>query len=126
MSNLAVFMVWSLLSTLFLSSNALDYINGSTSAEESISDGSAIVSEENNSLSDLDELQTVHSSLVDAKTSKASKKPPSLDFSLTGSKTVSPGSQITYTIKFKNKLERDVDLVITEDYLTFYMYTTTI
>lgn len=116
MSNLAVFMVWSLLSTLFLSSNALDYINGSTSAEESISDGSAIVSEENNSLSDLDELQTVHSSLVDAKTSKASKKPPSLDFSLTGSKTVSPGSQITYTIKFKNKLERDVDLVITEDY----------
>jgi hypothetical protein len=116
MNNLAVFMAWSLLATLFLSSNALDNIDGSTTAEGSIWDNSAIVSEDNNSDSILDESQTVNFSLVDAKTSKASKKPPSLDFSLTGSKAVSPGSQITYTIKYKNKLERDVDLVITEDY----------
>lgn len=118
MSNLAVFMVWSLLATLFLSSNALDDIDGSITAEGSISDNNAILPEENNSSGPLDALHPFHSvnsSLMDVKPTKTSK-PRSLDFSLTGSKAVSPGSQITYTIKFKNNLKRDVDLVITENY----------
>ena len=117
MNNLAVFMIWSILATLVLSSNSLDDLDSSITAEGSISDNNAIVSEENNSNSVLDESHSINSSLMDAKPAKASKKkPPSLDFSLTGSKAVSPGSQITYTIKYKNNLKRDVDLVITEDY----------
>jgi hypothetical protein len=116
MNNLAVFMVWSLLATLVLSSNSLDNLDSSNTIEGSISDNNAIVSEENNSNGVLDESHSVNSSLMDAKPTKASKKPPSLDFSLTGSKAVSPGSQITYTIKYKNNLKRDIDLVITEDY----------
>jgi hypothetical protein len=116
MNNLAVFMVWSLLATLALSSNSLDDLDSSNTAEGSISDNNAIVSEENNSNGILDESHSVNSSLMDAKLAKASKKPPSLDFSLTGSKAVSPGSQITYTIKYKHNLKRDIDVVITEDY----------
>lgn len=116
MNNLAVFMVWSILATLALSSDSLDDLDSSNTAEGSISDNYAAVLEENNSNSELDESHSVNSSIMDAKLAGASKKPPSLDFSLTGSKAVSPGSQITYTIKYKHNLKKDIDLAITEDY----------
>jgi hypothetical protein len=109
-------MVWTLLATLVLSSNSLYDLDSSNTAEGSISDNNAIVSEENNSNGVLDESHSVNSSFMDAKPTTASKKPPSLDFSLTGSKAVSPGSQITYTIKYKSSLKRDIDLVITGNY----------
>ena len=116
MINLAVILVLSLLATSVLASNALEELYSGIAVEGSISDNGAIVSEENNSSGVHYESHSVNSSLVDAKPTKASKKHPSLGFSLTGSKAVSPGSQITYTIQYKNDLERDIDLVITEDY----------
>lgn len=119
MNNLAVFMILSLSATPFLSSCALDDLDGSITAEESISDNNVIVPEENNSRGALDEshlLQSFNYSVWTAKPTKKPRKPPSLDFTLTGSRAVSPGSQITYTIKYKNNMKRDVDLVITEDY----------
>jgi hypothetical protein len=101
MNNLAVFMAWSLIATLVLSSNSLDDLNRSDTIEGSISDNGPIVSEENFSNGVLYDSHSFNSSLTYAKPTTTSKKPPSLDFSLTGSKAVSPVSQITYTIKIK-------------------------
>ena len=117
MINLAVFLVWSILATSVISSNALDDLDSRITIEGSIPDNNAIASEEINSSGVLDESHSINSSLMDVKTTTTkSKKPPSLGFSLTGSRAVSPGSQITYTIMYKNNLKRDIDLVIAEDY----------
>lgn len=116
MNNLAVFMVWSLLATLVLPGCSFNGLDTSNTIEGSIADNSAIVLEENNSNGILDESRSGNFSLAGAKPAEKSKKPPSVDFSLTGSKTVSPGSQITYTIKYRHNLKKDIDIVIAEDY----------
>lgn len=47
---------------------------------------------------------------------KSKKTSPPVSFTVTGSKSVSPGSQITYIIIFRNNLDHNIDLVIAEAY----------
>lgn len=120
MNNFKAFMIWSLLATTIVSSSAIlsDKINEpyiDTSVDGITEVDGYIMPEENYSNIGNNSHQ-LDSPIINALAITKSKKTPSISFSLTGSKSASPGSKITYTIKFKGSMEDDVYLVITDDY----------
>jgi hypothetical protein len=120
MKYLVIILLCLVLVTGAIFGNALSDPKDITDSSEIIGEDNIVLSHDNESFSDLNESDSVNiSSLTNDKKAESSKKTlPPVSFTLTGSKSVSPGSQITYTIKFRNNLDHNIDVVIAEDYDT--------